>query len=1267
MTARQIPFRVRLSEAWTLLRAAAAAFRRTIPEDGGLEPLTPTILPLAESQRHERELSLAMTDPLVRNIAITGGYGAGKSSLIMTFKERHPGFKYALVSLATFRKDGEVFDSADDFDKDNTTLRRPAVDESGAAKPDTAGLIDRIEEAIVQQLLYAVPAEKLPRTRLKRIVQPSAWRSAAATALIVIGAVTALRLFLVTAFPPRTLELDWLTRTLQWLPPSFALAMALVLGTYATYLIVRPLSLITIDGWSIKGGKVETMQHGSVLHKNVDELVYCFQNSEIDIVVVEDLDRFGIQDVFFRLREINAIINESPRMGRTVRFLYALNDELFAAGEKTKFFDVVLPVVPVINKENSHAKMLERLEARKFGDTTYAQNLDSELVETVCYRIDDMRLIKNIVNEFDVFARVLMTGLRLDWNKLFAMIVVKNLHSDQYWQLTKRRGFLYDLIIGYPDWRANHATEIRRTMATHERLLQKKKEDAARSKIELRRMAWYAAYVSSGVQAAPTYLESGNSLYSLAEFVEDETFDSVASFSRPQFFHTANRGRMAGQFQLSEVLKEMDYADRLLAVSADESAIQADLSAGAKQLNDLQKMSLQQGMRSGYQDGFRDKLATYETIKYLLVSGYLDQDYPDYLGHFYGRLIGREDMNLLLLLRQGDECEVGTTIEDGEKLLRKLRLEHIDQGRGIIADLIAYLSQRYAVSPGGPHTPYLSKIFADADARPERFAEAVRILVERGEGRMVIRAMFALRKELLAQVVGKRGLPDDDSRQAFLSDLLETLNLKQLQSLGEVGSSVADSLGALTRIAYLAPRIAAKTDGWRWLKALNVRLGALGVGTSVDVLAILVQADLLEPSLAMLWLLAARDPMVESDEVLLTLDRLLRRSIEGSATYLKAHGREVIASLLEQAGNLNESPGSVMQVVEWLGEDDPLTADFFDRTDCTFASLDDLPQALWDACLAADRVADRAGAVRSFEGMFHDAEAADDEEASEEAGAPHHTEQNEGDAELHATLSGFVVRHLGELQRTLWTGGESDHRLKGWLLSEASLSDADAVSLLSATMIDDPGLLARCTRSARVKLLAEAGRLVLSDEMAEAIGTWPPSVQVSYFTLYWDQVLNTAVESLVPCVTAERLYLDGRMALLDAVRIFSALIAASLDALPSVELLEKLARDGTSADIGFPSTLSKNMAAAIESNDLPKSALQALLPHAISEMTWDATAAAFQKLGGGLETMQRGRQFAIDRDKRLDRFIAALQRRDAFSSFDSNGKQVTGRVRRNLT
>jgi hypothetical protein len=1267
MTARQFPFKVRLSEAWTLLRAAAAAFRRTIPEDGGLEPLTPTILPPAESERHERELALAMTDPLVRNIAITGGYGAGKSSLIMTFKERHPGFKYALVSLATFRKDGEVFDSADDFDKDDTTVKRPAtqasVNENGAAKPDTTALIDRIEEAIVQQLLYAVPAEKLPRTRLKRIVQPSAWRSAVATALIVIGAVAALRLFLVTAFPPRTLELEWLTRTLQWLPSSFALVMALVLGTYATYLIVRPLSLITIDGWSIKGGKVETMQHGSVLHKNVDELVYCFQNSEIDVVVVEDLDRFGIQDVFFRLREINAIINESPRMGRTVRFLYALNDELFAAGEKTKFFDVILPVVPVINKENSHAKMLERLEARKFGDMTYAQKLDSELVETVCYRIDDMRLVKNIVNEFDVFARVLMTGLRLDWNKLFAMIVIKNLHSDQYWQLTKRRGFLYDLINGYPDWRANHATEIRKTMATHERLLQKKKEDAARSKIELRRMAWYAAYVASGAQAAPTYIESANTVYGLAEFVEDETFDSVAASSRPQFFQTANRGRMAGQFQLSEVLKEMDYFDRLLAVSADDSAIQAELSASAKQLSDLQKMSLQQGMRIGYQDGFRDKLATYETIKYLLVSGYLDQDYPDYLGHFYGRLIGREDMNLLLSLRQGDECEVGTAIEDGEKLLRKLRLEHIDQGRGIIADLIAYLSQRYAVSPGGPYTPYLSKIFADAEARPERFAEAVRILVERGEGRMVIRAMFALRKELLAHVVGKRGLPDDDSRQAFLTDFLETLNLKQLQSLGDVGSSVADSLRALTRIAYLAPQIAAKTDGWRWLKAQDVRLGALGVGTSVDVLAVLVQADLLEPSLPMLWLLAARDPMVESDEALLTLDRLLRRPIEGSATYLKAHGRDVIASLLEQAGNLTESPGSVMQVVEWLGEDDPLTAEFFGRTDCTFASLDDLPRALWDRCLVADRVADRAGAVRSFEAMFHDAETAGDDEAGE----LHDTEQPENDAEMHATLSGFVVRHLGELQRTLWTDGEIDHRLKGWLLSEASLSDADAVILLSATMIDDPSLLTRYTRGARVKLLAEAGRLVLSDEMAEAIVTWPPSVQVSYFTLYWDQVVNTAVESLVPCVTAERLYLDGRMTLPDALRIFGALTADRLETPPGVELLEKLARDATSAGIGFSSTLSKTLAAAIASNELSRSALQALLPHAIPEMTWDATAAAFAKLGGGLETMHRGRQFTIDRDKHIDRFIAALQRRDAFSSLDSNGKQVTGRMRRNLT
>lgn len=61
-------------------------------------------------------------------------------------------------------------------------------------------------------------------------------------------------------------------------------------------------------------------------------------------------------------------------------------------------------------------------------------------METVCYYIDDLRLVKNIVNEFDMFSNILASGLRLEPDKLFAIVAIRNLHPGAYADLVKRRG-----------------------------------------------------------------------------------------------------------------------------------------------------------------------------------------------------------------------------------------------------------------------------------------------------------------------------------------------------------------------------------------------------------------------------------------------------------------------------------------------------------------------------------------------------------------------------------------------------------------------------------------------------------------------------------------------------------------------------------------------------------------------------------------------------------------------------------------------------------
>ena len=97
-------------------------------------------------------LKNALDDKKVNNIALTGHYGCGKSSLLQTF-QKHFGenHRFLNISLATFGalKDGEASKGSN--------------------------LSHLVEHSILQQIFYQVPKQTIPRSRFKRISKPGSF------------------------------------------------------------------------------------------------------------------------------------------------------------------------------------------------------------------------------------------------------------------------------------------------------------------------------------------------------------------------------------------------------------------------------------------------------------------------------------------------------------------------------------------------------------------------------------------------------------------------------------------------------------------------------------------------------------------------------------------------------------------------------------------------------------------------------------------------------------------------------------------------------------------------------------------------------------------------------------------------------------------------------------------------------------------------------------------------------------------------------------
>jgi len=384
------------------------------------------------------KLEQAVRNPKVRNIALTGGYGTGKSSVIQGLIERIHSSKELkkirpiTISLPTI----QIADESDS--EDNRT--------------------DRIQREIVKQLLYRSNTRKMRGSRYRRITHVTAHQRV-------------ITCFIVAAFLTFTFWLlakpDWHWHWSQggslwgYWQPIMVQAILWGLTLYTDWVWVdKP----TIKGLELGPTKLELEKNSSgssYFDQCLNEIIYYFEVSGTNLVIFEDLDRFDNPYIFDALHELNELINISlgqehftEQKNPPVKFLYATRDSIFeheTKGEteddtakhshqleienRTKFFNVIVPIIPFSTSRNAYEYLKQLLNNSPI-------TIDRKLLEIVGFNISDYRLLANIVSEFQIFAEQICSSwgknnetanfFEKHANYLFAFVVYKNTHLTDY-------------------------------------------------------------------------------------------------------------------------------------------------------------------------------------------------------------------------------------------------------------------------------------------------------------------------------------------------------------------------------------------------------------------------------------------------------------------------------------------------------------------------------------------------------------------------------------------------------------------------------------------------------------------------------------------------------------------------------------------------------------------------------------------------------------------------------------------------------------------
>lgn len=663
------------------------------------DPSHQTVEELAEVLTH------ALNDEDIRNVALTGPFGSGKSSIIQTLMEEHKEFHYLPISLATLQADEEGNEPKDG----NITLPKNGDTENNGNSEES--LNRKIEYSILQQIIYREKAETVPNSRFKRIVHIEKEYLRFYSICGVLFVLAFISVFLQN-FVDGFYHYFHLVNFKALI--VFFASLYLLWASYHIFrYIIKTYSNSKLNKFNLKDAQIEIEEDNSIFNKHLDEILYFFQVTPYNVVVIEDLDRFETEKIYLKLRELNQLVNESKIVGRHIVFLYAIKDDVFVNEARTKFFDYITTVIPVINPSNSKAKLKAALQARGFEDN---EILDDDLSE-VAFFIQDMRTLTNIANEYSQYRKKLYDPNKKNLNltKLLAMIVYKNYFPKDFAQLHRREGDVYKCIIS----KHLFVAEALKALDSKKKELEEKKkrieENEHLKESDLRYL--FLQELREAVHVSMLSIQIDNQYYTLRQISQNENiFDKLSKLSSIRYqFHESFYGRMqsqSGQYNFDSIDKKIKFKERIDAIKAAGKVIQKEEKELQKERLKIQSQKLYLLLKT-YNLGDSELYRGFNLSPLMDVfirQGYIDEDYYDYISYFYPGMVSLADRDLLLSMKRQIKKEYTYHIDKINNFVKELKPYMFEHDAILNNDLLDYLACKNNAKERDMFTQMMSRL-----------------------------------------------------------------------------------------------------------------------------------------------------------------------------------------------------------------------------------------------------------------------------------------------------------------------------------------------------------------------------------------------------------------------------------------------------------------------------------------------------------------------------------------------------------------------------
>ncbi|WP_294207689.1 hypothetical protein [uncultured Chryseobacterium sp.] len=753
-------------------------------------------------KKYLKHIKDAIDNKDVKNLALSGVYGSGKSTIIKSFKSQYPETTILHISLASFN---EIQDGSYDKFKDQIQLN------------------------ILQQIIYSQKADKLPESRINRISEINIWEKSnwikVASFLVLFISTYLLLKFYAYQINPN----NWkLSESFSW--SCFALIVFSLISMFSIGKIaIEIVKNLKVNKITLKEAEFGNKnENKDILNKHIDEILYFFEKIPTNIVVIEDLDRFNTTEIYRTLREVNFLLNTylenlKNESLKKVTFLYAIKDDLFLNElDRTKFFDLIIPAIPFVNYSNSKNVLSSKLD-EIFKDDEVFEKPSKEFINTVSTFITDNRTLLNIINEFIIYKEQQKIQIEeLNPEKLLALIIYKNLRPNDFSRLHTRKSNIDVIFTNKNELIKEAKDDIDSKITKIENDIIRVKNDNLLGVKELNTIfLFHIKEKIANSHAQGLIVDSENPKKIAFRDIINRSFDLSELYETEIKYFQQN---YPSEQSLNILLDKIDatvgynYADKYdLIINKDSKIIQFEnqIKLLRRELNGIENKTLNEIFKT--KDLSKDKLKVKidkfylgsiieekdrayndSLLIFLLENGYIDEHYREYISTFQKGGLNETDheFKINIISKIHEPKPIDYNLADVEDIIEELPINYFQDSRILNIELIDYLIVHKAVYPDKLQSIFLSI----SEWNNKRIKQFLSVYLYKGN--RIAEMIDELAKnwnELWSVIKSDSNFIEDDKKQILyiLLDTSEDVTLISLNKNRDLSNYISENIDIL--------------------------------------------------------------------------------------------------------------------------------------------------------------------------------------------------------------------------------------------------------------------------------------------------------------------------------------------------------------------------------------------------------------------------------------------------------------------------------------